>query len=143
VIGGFTGAEAADVHRFDLAAQRWDQAPGNAGADGVEFTARSVFARGSHACSTPGCAHADHVVVFGGEVDPSDRGHAGAGEFAGDTLCLDPHAARWHRPEVGGHTPCPRGWAASCTVPAGLVLSGGVDLGNARLGDLHLLNFHA
>ena len=29
-------------------------------------------------------------VLFGGEVDPSDKGHAGAGQFSNDTFCLDP-----------------------------------------------------
>ena len=28
--------------------------------------------------------------LFGGEVSPSDRGHAGAGGFAGDLLAIDP-----------------------------------------------------
>ena len=28
-------------------------------------------------------------VLFGGEVDPSDKGHAGAGQFSNDTYCYD------------------------------------------------------
>lgn len=28
-------------------------------------------------------------VLFGGEVDPSDKGHAGAGQFSSSTFCLD------------------------------------------------------
>ena len=32
-----------------------------------------------------------HVqVLFGGEIDPSDKGHAGAGQFSNDTYCYDP-----------------------------------------------------
>ena len=29
-------------------------------------------------------------VLFGGEVDPSDKGHAGAGQLSNDTYCYDP-----------------------------------------------------
>ena len=32
----------------------------------------------------------DALLLFGGEVSPSDRGHAGAGGFAGDLLAIDP-----------------------------------------------------
>jgi hypothetical protein len=28
-------------------------------------------------------------VLFGGEVDPSDKGHAGAGQFSNETFCFD------------------------------------------------------
>ena len=31
----------------------------------------------------------DCIVVFGGEVDPSDRGHEGAGGFANDLIILN------------------------------------------------------
>ena len=29
-------------------------------------------------------------VLFGGEVDPSDKGHAGAGQFSNDTYSYEP-----------------------------------------------------
>ena len=32
----------------------------------------------------------DALLLFGGEVSPSDRGHEGAGGFAGDLLAIDP-----------------------------------------------------
>lgn len=28
-------------------------------------------------------------VLFGGEVDPSDKGHAGAGQFSNESYCFD------------------------------------------------------
>jgi N-acetylneuraminic acid mutarotase len=46
---------------------------------------RSVFGAvlhgggGSSGCGSGGCEHAEHVVTFGGEVGPSDKGHAGEG----------------------------------------------------------------
>ena len=99
VIAGFTGQEMNDVHRFDLATDTWDcprccshggdasvaardgdgAAAGGAAAaapacghgDAVELPARSVCAVAAHGCSA--CVHANHVVVFGGEVDPSSE----------------------------------------------------------------------
>ncbi|KAI4964666.1 hypothetical protein ZWY2020_060031 [Hordeum vulgare] len=35
-----------------------------------------------------------HVVVFGGEVDPSDLGHPGAGKFSAEAFVLTPTPAR-------------------------------------------------
>ena len=143
VVGGFTGTESSDVHRFDLRAQRWERLDVSSTVP-VPFTARSVFARASHACDTgAGCGHAGHVLVFGGEVDPSDLGHSGAGQFSDQTFCLDPSALTWHGVAAGGEAPGPRGWAASAAAPAGLVVSGGIDEANARLGDLYLLDMHA
>lgn len=145
VLGGFTGSEASDVHRFDLRANAWEEVP--ARGDAVRFSARSVFARASHSsCAAAACGHRDHILVFGGEVDPCDQGHAGAGQFADDLCCLDTSALSWHRVAaagaVGGEGPAPRGWAASSEVPAGLVVSGGIDESNTRLGDLWLLDLH-
>ncbi len=42
-------------------------------------------------CSVFGAASlADgRIVVFGGEIDPSDQGHAGAGDFSDATLVFD------------------------------------------------------
>jgi hypothetical protein len=145
VVGGFTGAEAGDVHRFDLAAGAWEAvAPA-----GAALRPRSVFGRAAHACGSAGgnaCAHAGHIVLFGGEVDPADAalGHAGAGEFAADVLCLDTARREWHAEAPGGAAaPAARGWAASAATPAGLALHGGVAEGNGRLSDLWLLDIHA
>lgn len=35
-----------------------------------------------------------HLLAFGGEVDPSTKGHEGAGDFSADLWC-------WHAGEVG------------------------------------------
>jgi hypothetical protein len=144
VIGGFTGAEAGDVHRFDLAAGAWEAvAPA-----GAALRPRSVFARAAHACGGVGggvCAHSEHIFLFGGEVDPADAalGHAGAGEFAADVLRLDTARREWHAEAPGGAVPPARGWAASAATPAGLALHGGVAEGNRRLSDFWLLDVHA
>lgn len=145
-LGGFIGAEASDVHRFDLRAGKWEQVAftsASGESQAVTFSARSVFAKGAHSGCSGLCSHENHIVVYGGEVDPSSLGHAGAGQFAGDVLCLDTAARSWHSLEVAGQAPCARGWAASTEVPAGVVISGGLDTDNARLGDLFLLDMHA
>lgn len=101
LLGGFnpsvpTGPELRDCHVYDTTSNTWScpsccGEPGAAadGAAGKENSSiamllgRSVFGAvlhggGSSGCG--GCAHAEHVVTFGGEVAPSDKGHAGEGE---------------------------------------------------------------
>ncbi|KAG7671835.1 hypothetical protein Ndes2526B_g07254 [Nannochloris sp. 'desiccata'] len=151
VIGGFTGKEASDIHRFDIATSTWELniEVKSSNPDQPAFTARSVFGRGGHSsgCSAPGCGHAGHLLVFGGEIDPSDLGHAGAGQFSNTTYCLDPISRTWHAVSTSasdnGEYPGPRGWGASTELPGrGVILSGGMDDQNQRLDDLYLLDYH-
>ena len=160
VIGGFTGQEAADIHQFNVATNTWQQLTvENSNSLQPKFTPRSVFGRGGHSCSSSGdsggtqCGHDGHILVFGGEIDPSDLGHAGAGQFSNSTFCLDPTAAtgpKWHPIEIRGdgeegeqQQPGPRGWGASTEIPGrGIIVSGGIDDDNVRLGDLYFLDYH-
>ena len=218
MLGGFSGRELGDCLAFDTASRRWRAAP--------EIPPRSVFGAAVHVCSSKdaaghghghgaegteggggvggggggdGCGHGGHVLLFGGEVDPSTQGHAGAGGFSGEVcpalprpnpplgstassrpclyphtapappqkqtarqtlslslshththalatikqvFCLDPSAAgaaahALHpSPDPEHGAPCPRGWFAAAAVNGGLVVVGGVDVGNARLGDV-------
>jgi hypothetical protein len=130
IIGGFTGQEAGDIHRFDLVSGRWEEI---STGENREFTPRSVFGHG---------VVGSNILIYGGEVDPSDMGHAGAGEFSADTFSLDIEKNH-HLSTITatGHQPCPRGWMASTSLGTrGLVISGGVDNSNARLGDLYILH---
>ena len=69
VLGGFSGKENSDVHAYDIAAQTWQQLASTTEA-ACSLTPRSVF--------TAAHVAAEHaVIVYGGEVDPSDKGHAG------------------------------------------------------------------
>eukprot|EP00967_Tisochrysis_lutea_P100225 scaffold149341_cov16-Tisochrysis_lutea.AAC.1 len=43
-----------------------------------------------------------HLIVFGGEIDPSTQGHAGAGDFSDDLLCWDRGQVRVARRGGGG-----------------------------------------
>ena len=40
-------------------------------------------------CVSASFPHKDCALIFGGEVDPSDRGHEGAGGFQNDVVILD------------------------------------------------------
>ena len=43
-------------------------------------------------------------VLFGGEVDPSDKGHAGAGQFSNDTYCYEPNKVHFQLPVPAADT---------------------------------------
>lgn len=137
-------------------------APPHAGSTPPGLTARSVLGVAGHACSA-GCGHAGHLLAFGGEIDPSDKGHEGAGQFSGETFCYDvaggsggsvqqgcgghghgAHSRGWCKLAPGGEGPGPRGWFATATLPDGsMVVHGGINDGNDRLADMYRLDMHA
>jgi hypothetical protein len=151
VVGGFDGSkELADAHAFDVQARAW--CASCASCEGAEPTlpARSVLGVAAHTgcdgghptAATGDCSHGGHVVAFGGECDPSvTRSHDTAGKFLGDAWCGDAASGAWHPLKAGGPGPGPRGWFASCAVPGGLVLHGGLDASNERLADCWRLKF--
>ena len=66
---GFAGEETSDVHKYDIASDKWEE----------------VEKGLPEAISVALCfAVRDKIVMFGGEVTPSERGHAGAGNFRDD-----------------------------------------------------------
>ncbi|CAL5218389.1 g61 [Coccomyxa viridis] len=153
VIGGFAGYELNDVHRFELAAGTWDCpdcCSGLAKERWSKLPARSVFGVAPHAASCSACTHGGHLVLFGGEVNPSDQGHAGAGQFCNDMYCYDPNKADasgsggWHKLQLdsGSVPPTPRGWFAACATAQGLLVHGGNSPSNERLSDMYLLDLH-
>ena len=107
LLGGFNGVELQDCHVFDTTSNTWACCGSKAAAGattaataGDNATAqpgsgdsssgsssmalpfgRSVFGAAIHGSSAAaggcGCGHVNHVVTFGGEVSPSDKGHAG------------------------------------------------------------------
>ncbi|KAK9804298.1 hypothetical protein WJX72_005521 [[Myrmecia] bisecta] len=141
VIAGFAGKEMSDVHRFDLLRNMWD-CPNCIGHTTSDIPARSVFGVSAHLCTA--CAHGNHVVLFGGEVDPSSAGHA-AGKFSSDVFCFDAegHCVEgWHRLEAAGDPPIARGWFAASNTADGLLIHGGNSETNERLGDMYHLLLH-
>ena len=139
VIGGFTGQENGEVYRYDVAQNTWEEIqvaqPDGGSGNAIKFTPRSVFG--------VGCSRDDHILVFGGEVDPSDQGHAGAGMFDDTLFSLDTRSGcrKWDVVSQD-NSPCPRGWASSCSSENGLVLHGGIDVNNNRLGDLYVFDYN-
>ena len=128
VVYGFAGEERDDVHCFDLAAKEWTEVE----TKGEKPCPRSVFSVASFG---------EHVVVIGGEVDPSDLGHLGAGSFAGDVYALDVKEKAWRKvkDEAVEH-PGPRGWCAfsvgTWEGKEGLLVYGGNSASNDRLEDI-------
>mmetsp|Transcript_1062 Transcript_1062/g.2300 ORF Transcript_1062/g.2300 Transcript_1062/m.2300 type:complete len:374 (+) Transcript_1062:118-1239(+) len=76
-VGGFSGCETNDGHMYDIGSKAWR----TEGADATDMRMRSVGVYGSFRA-------ANLSVIFGGEVDPSDRGHEGAGGFANDVVAF-------------------------------------------------------
>jgi hypothetical protein len=72
VAAGFCGHELNDVHSFDLASREW-----RLESEGT-FSARSVC---SYGVVTSPATHETSLIIVGGELAPSARGHQGAGNF--------------------------------------------------------------
>ena len=135
LVGGFAGQETRDVLRYDLGAEAWAAVPSE------WLRPRSVCASFSLAGS---------VFCFGGEVEPSDRGHEGAGGFADDLFALDSQSGEQLPVTVLAESAAPprlppaRGWAAAAAVSGGqAVLFGGLagdDAAPQRLGDAWLVS---
>lgn len=130
VLYGFAGVEMDDVHFFDLAEKSWTQVE----TSGKKPTARSVFST---------VTIGQHIIIYGGEVDPSDLGHMGAGRFTGEVYALDTQTLVWKKLEDGVDSsdhPGPRGWCAfSAGVregQQGLLVYGGNSPSNDRLEDI-------
>ncbi|KAJ7964689.1 Nitrile-specifier protein 5 [Quillaja saponaria] len=130
VVYGFAGEEVDDVHYFDLAHKKWAQVE----TKGEKPTARSVF---------PIFGIGKYIFTYGGEVDPSDQGHLGAGKFSGEVYALDTETLVWKKLEDGADSsnhPGPRGWCAfaggQCGGKEGLLVYGGNSPSNDRLGDI-------
>lgn len=134
VLYGFSGVEMDDVHCFD-------PRPGGGGAwlqlhtKGEKPTPRSVFST---------LVLGKYIFVCGGEIDPSDLGHLGAGKFSHEVFALDTDTLLWKRLEDHGsgtaHHPGPRGWCAFArgerAGEVGLFVYGGNSPTNDRLDDI-------
>lgn len=130
VVYGFAGEEADDVHCFDPVHLTWAEVE----TSGEKPTARSVFST---------ARIGNYIFIYGGEVDPSDLGHMGAGKFAQEVYTLSTETLEWKRWDDGlelGQHPGPRGWCAYSggllDGKEGLLVYGGNSPSNDRLGDI-------
>jgi len=147
VVAGFCGEESNDSQLFDTAAGKWnDMHPVSEEEQLSGFRPRSV-------CISASYPSLGVSVIFGGEVDPSAKGHEGAGGFENDIILLDEKTAKYLSTTTaasaeGKAWPETRGWSdgASITDTAGngkLYFYGGLSGDDAepkRLGDLWCLN---
>lgn len=84
------------------------------------------------------------LVTLFGERDPSSLGHQGAGKMLGDVWAFDVESRVWTEVRQSGDArPVPRGWFAADVWDdhRRVVVQGGLDESNARLGDLWVLSF--
>lgn len=80
IVAGFAGEETADGHVYDIAAGKWAEALLQSELEGMR--PRSVCVSGSF----PSLGYS---VIFGGEVNPSDRGHEGKCIVRCSSLCVE------------------------------------------------------
>jgi len=80
VVAGFAGEETNDGHVFDVTKGQWNEDALT--KDLTDLRPRSVCVGGSF-------PSVGLTVIFGGEVDPSQKGHEGAGGFANDVVVLN------------------------------------------------------
>ncbi len=132
VFGGFCGHELGDIASFDLVTQVWTY------LTDAKISPRSVFAFGS----------LDGVLIgHGGEQNPSELGHAGAGEFADDVIIVQPikengDFVKTKRLEFGKPIGGKRGWHAGATIKSTFYVFGGNTTENERDNSLLAIEFH-
>lgn len=128
IMGGFSGEEQDDCYKVDLATQTFTD------VERLPFKL-SVFATAS--LSRPDL----HLVVHGGEIDPSQLGHSGAGEFTSQTMVFD--GERWTKVvSESGEKPSSRGWHSGCADDQGsrFYIYGGNLESNQRSNELWCLS---
>lgn len=79
-VAGFCGEETNDGHVFDLETESWHDR---------DLTQQLSGLRPRSVCVSANFPSLGVSVIFGGEVDPSEKGHEGAGGFANDVVLLD------------------------------------------------------
>jgi hypothetical protein len=142
VVAGFCGEESNDGHLFDIEKGSWQEKDINNELDGLR--PRSV-------CISESFPSIGVSLIFGGEVDPSEKGHEGAGGFENDLVFLDEDSAKYqvsHPAPSNESWPETRGWSDGASLDNGdgsgkLYIYGGLsgdDSAPKRLNDLWCLD---
>lgn len=139
VIAGFCGEESNDGQIFDLATEKWNDKDLKKELFGLRPRSVCISA------SFPSCKSS---IIFGGEVDPSERGHEGAGCFENDLVILNEETGEYLSSNQASDV-CPekRGWSDGAAIDLGdgkglLYIFGGLvgdDVNPKRLNDLWCL----
>lgn len=141
IVAGFAGEETNDGHLFDVSASQWNEKLMEESLDGLR--PRSV-------CCSASFPSVGVNIIFGGEVDPSERGHEGAGGFENDLVFLDEKTGKYLGSKPSGDEPSApetRGWSDAASIDYGtgkgaLYVYGGLsgdDTSPKRLDDLWCL----
>ncbi|KAL7531130.1 hypothetical protein ACHAWF_003645 [Thalassiosira exigua] len=130
IVAGFAGEETNDGHIFIN--NSWEAK----GMNGLaEMRKRSVCCFGS-------LLEQNKCIIFGGEVDPSNKGHEGAGGFEKDLVLLDRSSGALvevMKPKEGETWPGARGWADAAVSGNTFYVFGGLagdDTSPVRLDDM-------
>lgn len=145
VVAGFSGEETNDGHCFDIDEGKWDDEP---------LTESLRRMRPRSVCVSGSFPSLGVALIFGGEVNPSDRGHEGAGGFENDVVLLEEKSGSYLETIVASKSdpwPKTRGWSDGATLVADeatghLFVFGGLsgdDANPQRLGDLWRLDVQA
>jgi len=103
VVGGFAGQESNDGHLFDIVKEKWQENDINKELTGLR--PRSV-------CISASFPSLGISVIFGGEVDPSEKGHEGAGGFENDLVLLEEETGKYISTDPSDESfPETRGWS--------------------------------
>lgn len=138
VVAGFSGEETNDGHLFEVGSEKWAEESLSEDLKGLR--PRSVCIGGSF----PG---AGVSVIFGGEVNPSAKGHEGAGGFENDVVLLEESTGKYLETIPQGrndsNVPETRGWSDGAVAQSDnggiLFVFGGLsgdDMAPKRLDDL-------
>jgi len=123
---GFNSQELDDLWEFDTKDEKWRLI--------TEYTGDAPSPRSVH-CMVR--LENDTLFVFGGEKQPSTKGHLGAGIYHSDSYVLDLKSMAWMKVSETSQF-SPRGWIAAHSLGSNsVVLFGGYD-GIQRLNDLHI-----
>jgi hypothetical protein len=145
VVAGFCGEETSDGQIFDIASGKWNASL---------LTTELQDLRPRSVCVSGSFPSLGIVVIFGGEVDPSDRGHEGAGGFENDIVVLDEGTGSFKEnikaSKDSATWPEQRGWSDAavfaCNESGQFFIFGGLsgdDTSPRRLDDLWRLDIQA
>jgi hypothetical protein len=151
LFSGFEGKESKDHLTYSVKDQQWTVHPKHQTLEPrsvcSSFTIPSSALTNSNTKEKEEEEAEDLVIVFGGEIAPSERGHEGAGSFSDEVFALNSSGVV-AQVETGtnnhtGTKPAPRGWAygTSLSPKSGIFYGGltGSDKNPTRLEDTWIL----
>ncbi|KAH0939932.1 hypothetical protein HID58_007393 [Brassica napus] len=164
VFGGVTAKGRVNtLHGYDVVGRKWVEYPaggeackGRGGPGLVVVEGRFGFCLGLTTTGDvpparsvfPAVRSGKEIVVYGGEEEPHELMHMGAGKLSGEVYRLDTETLVWEKVVDGteeGKKPSPRGWCAFAVAvkdgEEGLLVHGGNSPTNERLDDMVFWRF--